>query len=265
MMKNSVLFPNLQKLQRVQKKILSLPKDIMEWIRKARPKVEGKPRSFLACPFWEQIYHDESKNIIILGGRQIFKSTYLTDILAFMATTRPNSTIVFVTHDNINRRGFANNKFRRGCIESNPLLKKMVRGYERGTIGSIDEIIFKNGSTIYFVTDEGGFIQVEGKSPDVIVLDECQYQDLEFWYKLNEARATTRGSIKFIGIGGEGGSQLEDIWLSSDRKEWTSDDPNWRDKLRFDIHGDLIIGKYLTKVLKGKWVAKNPEANPLVT
>src|SRR5579863_3758410 len=67
-----------------------VPTDILQWIDKARPTVEGRERSFLLFPFWEEIYKDDSPSKMIMGGRQVFKSTYITDILAFEATSRPS-------------------------------------------------------------------------------------------------------------------------------------------------------------------------------
>ena len=59
-----------------------LPTDPFKWIEMARPLVESRPRNFLHAPFWEDIYRDNQPNKFIIGGRQIFKSTYTTDVLA---------------------------------------------------------------------------------------------------------------------------------------------------------------------------------------
>ena len=74
-----------------------LPRHPLKWIEEARPKVEGRPRNFLVAPFWEDIYNDFNNNKMIIGGRQIFKSTYTTDILAYESTTRNNAQVCYVT------------------------------------------------------------------------------------------------------------------------------------------------------------------------
>ena len=230
-----------------------LPQDIMEWVQRARPIVEGKKRSFLAFPFWKQIYNDQANKIFVLAGRQVFKSTWLTDVLAYKATTNPGITLVYVTHDELSLSGFSNQKFRVGTLEQNPLLKLFVRG---GGIGKISEVGFVNNSRVYLTTDHGGYVHVEGKSPSEVLLDEVQYQNLEFLPKLLESMSATKGKLKIVGIGGEGGSEEERIWLQTNQQEWQYDNPDWRDRLQFDDDG-LIIDEYLKDILKGRWIAKS--------
>lgn len=89
-----------------------LPTDIISWTEYARPYVENKKREFLTCSFWVPIYNDPHDYQMILGGRQIYKSTACTDFLAFTATTNPGSQICYVTHDRVNLAGFSKQKLR---------------------------------------------------------------------------------------------------------------------------------------------------------
>jgi len=234
----------------------TLPKNIMSWIDKARPIVEGKKRSFLAFPFWRTIYSDDCNRIFVLAGRQVFKSTWLTDVLAHNVTTNSGVTLVYVTYDELSLSGFSNQKFRVGTLEQNPLLKLFVRG---GSIGKISEVGFQNNSRIYLTTDNGGYVHVEGKSPSEVLLDEIQYHELEFLPKLLESMSATKGKLKMVGIGGEGGSEEERLWLQTDQRSWEYDNPDWREKLRFTPGIGLEMGDYLQDVLKGRWVSKKPE------
>lgn len=236
-----------------------LPINILDWIKSARQIVEGKKRNFLASPFWIDIYNDPVNRLLIMAGRQVFKSTYLTDVLAFGATTSPGSTFVYVTFDELSLSGFSNQKFRIGTLEQNPMLKLHVRG---GGVGKISEVGFVNNSRVYLTTDQGGYAHVEGKSPQEVLMDEVQYHDLQFLPKMQESMSHTKGKLKMVGIGGEGGSELERLWLQTDQREWMYDDPDWRDKLRFEKGKGLVIGGYLNDVLKGKWTVKGKE-NPL--
>jgi len=230
-----------------------LPANILDWIKQARPIVEGRLRTFLAFPFWVDIYKDLANRILVMAGRQVFKSTWLTDVLAHGATTNNGATFVYVTHDELSLSGFSNQKFRIGTLEQNPLLKLFVRG---GGIGKISEVGFENNSRIYLTTDQGGYGHVEGKSPQEILLDEVQYQELEFLPKLVESMSQTKGKLKLVGIGGEGGSELERLWLETDQREWVYDNPNWRETLQFKKGKGLIIDDYLKDVLKGRWITK---------
>ena len=102
-----------------------LPEDILDWIREIRPTAEGKKRVIM--PPWRDIYNDNFNNKFILGGRQIFKSTYTTDVLAFEATTRRNSQLVYVTYDDINKAGFSRQKLQIGTFDGSDILKKFPR------------------------------------------------------------------------------------------------------------------------------------------
>jgi len=114
----------------------TLPTEPLKWIEEARPLVEGRPRSFLVAPFWIDIYRDNNPNKFIIGGRQIFKSTYTTDILAYETTAFPGSQVCYVTFDEISRSGFSRQKLQYGTFESNPILKQFPRNY----LGNVGEI-----------------------------------------------------------------------------------------------------------------------------
>ncbi len=140
--------------------MITLPSNPLEWIEKARPIVDGKTRSFLIAPFWREIYLDNYHSKIIVGGRQIFKSTYITDILACEATSAPGIQVGYVTFDQLNLNGFSKQKLQIGTFSQNPLLSK----FPRNKLGNIGEISLRNGSTIYCMTDNNQYIHVEGKS-----------------------------------------------------------------------------------------------------
>ena len=234
----------------------NLPLDVIDWIEKARPIVDGKVRDVSLLPMWRDIYNDNHWNIMITAGRQVFKSTYCTDILAHEATTKNSTQVVYVVDDENRLHAFSQQRFRIGTLSDNPMLSQ----FPRHGLGTIGEVSMKNGSTIYLSTDMGGFKKVEGKSPSLIVLDEAQYQELEFMDKLESAMTITRGKIRILGIGGESGSPYERLWNRTDQREWIYDDPFWRDKLQFNENG-LVIGDYMRDVLKGRWKATNENSH----
>lgn len=242
------------------------PKNLLDWIFSVRPTIDGKPYSFVPYPFWKKIYQDESKRIMIMAGRQVFKSTWLANILAFNATTNLGSSSLYVTYDEVSLSGFSNQKFRRQTINENPILRMMCSGSTKGIPGQRGEISFKNGSVVYLVTDEAAYSHVEGKSANEILIDEAQYQELENLSIAKEALTTTQGNLKIAGVGGEGGGPLQDEWLQTTQSEWVFDDcdnyhgysgQSWRKKLEFGPKG-LIFGDYLSDVMKGEFVAKEP-------
>ena len=235
----------------------TLPRDPIQWIKEARPLVEGRPRSFLVAPFWEHIYQDPQNNKFIIGGRQIFKSTYTTDILAQEATSQQNVQVCYVTFDDINKSGFSRQKLQIGTFEGNPILAQFPR-FGRGNVG---EISLKNGSTIYITTDHNQYKHVEGKSLSHVMLDEAQYQDIQHFERVVMTMMQTHGKITVCGIGGEAGSPYEELWRRTDQREWIYDDPKWRDRLKFGVvdgKQQLLVGDYLKEILKGHWDVTSP-------
>src|SRR5579864_3172881 len=234
--------------------IPKLPTDCLEWINVARPIVEGKPRSFLSCPFWKEIYKDNYSFKMIIGGRQIFKSTYITDMLACEATSVPGVQVCYVTFSQQSQTSFSRQKLQIGTFNQNPILSK----FPRNKIGNVGEISLRNGSTIYCTIHTNKYRNVEGKSLNHCILDEAQYQDMEYAQKVVQTMMATKGKLTISGIGGEAGSAYEKYWKNSDQREWVYDDKDWRSKLQFDQNG-LVIGEYLAEVLRGRWVPQKPE------
>jgi len=261
----------------VRKDVLPIvPTDILEWIDKVRPDVEGRPRVIM--PPWRDIYNDNHNNKMIIGGRQIFKSTYTSDVLAFEATSKRNSQLVYVTYDDINKAGFSRQKLQIGTFDGSEILKK----FPRFRLGNVGEISLKNNSTIYITTDHGQYHHVEGKSAEHVMLDETQYQDMQYFDRIPLIMTITQGKISILGVGGESGSPYEQKWLESDQREWIFDNQEdyidsigtvfkgegWRNDLKFGWNVDektgykkwgLIANDYLMKAMSGRWKAKVPE------
>ena len=233
----------------------ALPRDPLEWIKVARPQVEGIKRSFIAAPFWVPIYTDPHSFVMILGGRQIYKSTACTDFIAMEATANQCVQICYVTFDEISLSAFSKQKLQVGTFMQNPVLAQ----FPRHRTGNVHEISLKNGSTVYMTTDAHHYKHVEGKSLNLCLLDEAQYQDIQHLNRVHQTMMATKGKIKILGIGGEAGSPYQKLWQSTNQMEWKYDDSNWRDKLEFDANG-LVMDEHLKDVLCGRWVAKNPDS-----
>lgn len=196
-------FAQIKKKQAKNHIDLILPSNPLEWIEKARPIVEGKTRTFQAAPFWREIYLDNYHSKIIVGGRQIYKSTYITDILACEATSAPGIQVGYVTFNQSSLNGFSKQKLQIGTFSQNPILSQ----FPRNKLGNIGEISLRNGSTIYCMTDNNEYIHVEGKSLNHCILDEAQYQDIIHIEKVRQTMMATKGMLSILGIG-------RGVWLS---------------------------------------------------
>ncbi|KKN55046.1 hypothetical protein LCGC14_0586470 [marine sediment metagenome] len=269
-------FNKQKKYFEIREELPKVPSDILDWIREVRPKAEGRTR--IIMPPWRDIYNDDSYNKFIVGGRQIFKSTYTTDVLAFEATSMKNAQLVYCTYDDVNKAAFSRQKLQVGTFEGSEILKKFVRF----RLGSVGEISLLNKSTIYITTDHGQYHHVEGKSAQHVMLDEAQYQDMQYFDRIPLIMTITQGKISVLGVGGEAGSPYEQIWKDSDQREWIFDNnedyidsdgqifkgQGWRNDLIFGEVEDEFTGKIkwglvadnrLMKIMSGRWKAAFPE------
>ena len=239
-----------------KKKILTpqLPTDNLEWIKKARPYVGNVKRNFEWEPFWVDVYKDKSPNIVVVNGRQTFKSTFGTDIIGCYATSHDNVEVTYIVDREDRVSAWSKQRFRKDTMLRNDLLIPFLM-HGRANVG---EINLTNNSVVYVRTDENEYNNVQGMTNWLMVYDECQYQELQFRAAALYSMTMTKGQCYYLGIGGEAGSEWYKLWKKSDQREWVFDDPNWREKLKFDKEG-YLKNKNPKKVVSGKWVAKHPE------
>jgi len=237
--------------------------NLMDWTLMMRPTIDGEPYSFLPYPMWSDIYEDEAHQIMVMAGRQVFKSTWFANMLAKLATTKKESVGIYGTYDDVNLSGFSTQKFREQTINKNPLIRSMCAGKKIGLPGRVGEVRWYNSSTTYLVTDESGFTHFEGKSPNLCCLDEAQYLELEnlevVYEAMSKTAVTTGAQLRIAGIGGEQGGNLERLWNQTTQSEWVYKNKYWRDSLKHDNKGRLIVADYLEELLDGKWKMGNPK------
>ena len=126
-------------------------------------------------------------------------------------------------------------RFRKDTMLRNDLLTPFLM-HGRANVG---EINLTNNSVVYVRTDENEYNNVQGMTNWLMVYDECQYQELQFRAAALYSMTQTKGQCYYLGIGGEAGSEWYKLWKRSDQREWTFDDKDWREKLRFDDDGYL--------------------------
>src|SRR5690242_6026378 len=143
---DSQYFKNFRDVADLAVQLLDLPKDLWDWCRDVRKIVEGRPRSFDMIPMWEEIYRNQAHDMIIMGGRQVTKTTWITDTVAHLMTTGQGLTAFYVTDNERHLSEFSNQKFRQGCVEQNHLIKAFVKG---GKIGKVTEMKWKTNSVFY--------------------------------------------------------------------------------------------------------------------
>jgi len=252
-----------KKLEDIEKKvsppkiklgIAQLPTDHLEWIKIARPYVGNIKRTFEWEPFWPPVYEDKSPNIVVVNGRQSFKSTFGTDIIGCYATSHSNSEVTYIVDREDRVSAWSKQRFRKDTMLRNEMLSPFLM-HGRANVG---EINLTNNSVIYVRTDENEFNNVQGMTNSLMVFDECQYQELQFRAAALYSMTMTKGQCYYLGIGGEAGSEWYKLWKKSDQREWKFDDKYWREKLRFDDEG-YLSNEHPEDIVSGKWVAAYPE------
>ena len=231
-----------------------LPTDNLEWIRVARPYVGKVKRNFEWEPFWVDVYKDKSPNIVVVNGRQTFKSTFGTDIIGCFATSHDNVEVTYIVDREDRVSAWSKQRFRKDTMLRNDLLVPFLM-HGRANVG---EINLTNNSVVYVRTDENEFNNVQGMTNWLMVFDECQYQELQFRAAALYSMTMTKGQVYYLGIGGEAGSEWYKLWKKSDQREWVFDDKNWREKLKFDDEG-YLSNEHPENIVAGKWVSQKPE------
>ena len=252
--------PNLQSWseREVPPDLPELPINILKWVEIARPTVGYTTRNWDLTPFWLDIYEDNSPNIMIVAGRQTFKTTFCTDVIGCYATAKPRSEVCYVTDNEPHLSAFSKQRLRIETFLQNPIPRQFLR-HDRANIG---EFSLLNDSAIYLVTDEGQYKKVEGKSLQVLMLDESQYQDVQFLSKAMYALFQTHGRFYMLGLGGEAGSDYHKKWEKTDQREWIYEDQYWYDKIERNAQGQVINDfDELKVILNGRWVPQKPENN----
>lgn len=233
-----------------------LPKNIMDWIEKARPNIGSRPQNFYTAPFWIPVYEDNHPSKVIVNGRQTYKSTYGTNKIAHTVTSREGVEVTYCVDRQDRARAWSKQRLRRETFLTNVQLRPFL---PHGHRASVDDIELLNGCVIYIRTDEGEFGRVEGLSNVLLMIDEAQYCDLQFLSKATYSLSQTKGDLELLGIGGESGGEWYQMWKKSDQREWIYDDKYWRDKLTFDGLGNINNDiDRLKSILAGRWVATEP-------
>lgn len=232
----------------------SLPTDNIKWIETARPYVGNVKRTFEWEPFWIDVYKDKSPNIVVVNGRQTFKSTFGTDIVGCYATSHDGVEITYTVDRQDRVSAWSKQRFRKDTMQRNEkLLPYLIHG--RANVG---EINLTNNSVIYVRTDENEYNNVQGMTNSLMVFDECQFQELQFRSTALYSMTQTKGQAYYLGIGGELGSEWNTMWNKSTQNEWVFDDPEWRTKLKFDDKG-YLCNEHPENLMSGKWVSQKPE------
>ena len=237
-----------------------MPNNVIDFIEKYQPTIGRKPHNFDLAPFWIEPLLDNHKQKIFSTGRQVFKSTNSASLVAWYALKEPRCEVLWIVDTDAHRMAFSESRMRDEVFIYNDNL----RPYLKTGRANLSRIRLSNGSTIFLLTDHNAYNQAEGRSAAALILDEAQYQDIEFLYKAMYTTSQTHGDLIMFGIGGEQSSPYHKYWMASDQREWFYDDAYWRAKLSFDAFGVITnSSEELKSILAGKWIPQKPENTKL--
>lgn len=227
-----------------------------DWTLRFRQLIEGHQNVLKYLPMWHQPYKDEHPWQMYVIARQEGKTTHGGGKLAYYGTKR-HTKGVYVTFSDESLRSFSNDKFRGSILSpENPELFEIVKG-NRGDKGAVSRVEYLTNSSTSLVTHAGGMHHVEGKSADIMVLDEIQNLDLDSFEKAQESQSWTQGAKMFMGVGGYLATTHHKYWLSTNQMEYEFKKETWRDGLEFNDEG-LVWDDYLIDLCAGDWNAKAP-------
>ena len=234
--------------------VTNLPADNLKWIKQCRPYVGKFKRNFEWEPFWVDVYKDKSPNVVVVNGRQTFKSTFGTDIVGCYVTSHDNVEVTYVVDREDRVGAWSKQRFRKDTMLRNDLLSPFLMHGR----ANVSEINLTNNSVVYVRTDQDEYNNVQGMTNSLMVFDECQYQELQFRSTALYSMTMTKGQCYYLGIGGELGGEWNRLWEKSNQNEWIFDDVNWRDKLTFDDDG-YLSNDNPAEIVKGHWEPQKPE------
>jgi len=144
---------------------------------------KGEPFSLAKRPWWQRIYNVNHPDIIVMGGRQIEKSTFIGNRLTAEAClTRLNYIYASATNNHVKR-------FHRDRLTDTVYGNKLIRvNFTRAShcVNSQSMIRFANLSAIDLITLRGNGDTARGIPGDRLYIDEMQDITSDAIYVANE-------------------------------------------------------------------------------
>ncbi len=165
--------------------------------------VKGRPFSLARRPWWAYLYDLYYYDIIIMGGRQIEKSTFIRNKLLAQAIGLHNRSLIYgsATYRHVKR--FYRDHWVPN-LYGNPLLRKYTTA--SFCINNQNMTYLANRTSVDFVTLRGNGDSVRGIAGDRLFLDEIQ--DITY-----EAVGVARQCLSHAGEVDEKNGQLDDIGM----------------------------------------------------
>ena len=133
--------------------------------------LKGEPIAFSGRPYLPAIYAARRGNLILRASRQVEKSTFLANTIAFECLRNPGIEILFVAPRAEQSQLFSNARLR-PLLEQSPLLRRGL--LSRKAHLRVTSMTFSNGSRIHLRAAYRSADACRGLSADMLFVDELQ-------------------------------------------------------------------------------------------
>lgn len=222
-------------------------------------QLKGKPFSLDRYPFLRQPYDDCAKEVVLLAGRQVAKSTTLCNTMIAEMGCIPYFQCLYVSPTNTQTRKFSNQRFA-PTVKHSPLLQEYF--IDASATQNVFEKSFTNGSLINFSHAFMDADTIRGISADRVCIDEVQDILWDTVPVIKETRTASKYKwTMYSGTPKTFDNTIQNLWKHTTQCEWVIRCPGCR---HINIPGMGNIGKsgYICSkcekpldVLTGEWVA----------
>lgn len=220
--------------------------------------------SFAGRPYLEAVYRAGRGNLVIRASRQVEKSTFLANTIAYEACANPGASILFVAPRHEQALTFAHDRLH-PLLQESPLLRRALLG--PGHRLRVRDIEFSNGARLHLRTAFRSADACRGLSATLLLVDEVQDVAAGNLPVLQEtlshaerARTILTGTPKLID------NHLEAMFARSTANHWTMVCKNCQDAVTIDERSlgptGLVCPQCQTAldVTAGAWVPHNPRS-----
>lgn len=202
-------------------------------------QLKGKPFSLNNYPFLRYPYDECAKEVLLMAGRQVAKSTTLCNILVSEMGCIPYFESLYVSPTLLQTRRFSNQRLKT-TIKNSPLMQEFF--IDTSVTQNVFEKSFTNGSLINLTHAFADADSIRGVSADRVCIDEVQ--DI-LWESVPVILETLRASKykwkMFAGTPKTFDNTIQKLWERSTRCEWCVRCPGCR---HTNVPGMGNIGRF---------------------
>jgi hypothetical protein len=228
-------------------------------------RLDGVPIRFDGRPYLPSIYASNARNLVIRASRQVEKSTFVANTIAFELARRPGVSILLVCPRHEQARVFMRSRLQPLILDSPLVRRVLLRGRRRPL--QIGHMVFDNGSQLFVRAAFHSGDAARGISADILLVDEVQdiaARDLPVLQETLSHSAIRRtiltGTPKLVE------NHLEAAFSRSTGNEWIIACPGCGANVVLDEdalgpHG--IVCRHCRAALDpatGRWVPRNPRS-----